>query len=317
MIFCKRTSSNGDKVFAVSVAGGTINTTGFTLGVPNPNGMSVATYGANLCSTGREVLLPFVSTPTGAGFLRICPVSLAVTVNPLNREFYPEASHPNIIKLANGKYILGFSSGSTGGVTGRNLKLEIYTEDALLAPFNIPNIDYPNKNKIIGVANSTTVAKNTALVRLDGVVNKEDNLGKRFASVSKQKVYLNDFLTLNKKIDYSRLRMKTATGSTASGGSDTTILNIYGSRGGVVEYLALGTTGTTSTSDINNFKVTVDGNLEQTLTTNSAMATQSITSYNGIANIFPINLEFNDSITLKVRCSQPGIPYTLVYREEF
>jgi hypothetical protein len=239
---------------------------------------------------------------------------LAVSVSPLNREFYPETLHPNIIKLANGKYILGFSSGATGGVTGRNLKLEIYTEDALLAPFNIPNIDYANKNKIIGVANSTTVAKNTALVRLDGVVNKEDNLGKRFASVSKQKVYLNDFLTLNKKIDYSRLRMKTSTGSTASGGSDTTILNIYGSRGGVVEYLALGYVS--SSGDINNFKVTVDGNLEQTLTTNAAMSTQSTSSYNGIANIFPINLEFNDSITLKVRCSQGGISYTLFYREE-
>lgn len=316
MIFCKRTSTNTDKVFAVSVAGGTINTTGFTLGTPNPTGMSVSAYGAYLCSTGKEVLLPFHSTPTGAGFFRICPVSLAVSVSPLNREFYPETSHPNIIKLANGKYILGFSSGATGGVTGRNLKLEIYTEDALLAPFNIPNIDYANKNKIIGVANSTTVAKNTALVRLDGVVNKEDNIGKRFASVSKQKVYLNDFLTLNKKIDYSRLRMKTSTGTTLSGGVDTTVLNIYGSRGGVVEYLVLNTSGS-GAGQINNFKVTVDGNLEQTINTNTAMSTQATTSYYGNANVFPINLEFSDSITLKVQCNQSSIPYTLVYREEF
>ena len=82
-----------------------------------------------------------------------------------------------------------------------------------------------------------------------------------------------------------------------------------------MEYLALGYAS--STGEINNFKVTVDGNLEQTLTTNAAMSTQGTGSYNGIANIFPINLEFNDSITLKVRCSISNIPYTLVYREEF
>jgi len=316
MIFCKRTSTTTDKVFAVSVAGGTINTTGFTLGTPNPTGMSVSAYGAYLCSTGKEVLLPFHSTPTGAGFFRICPVSLAVSVSPLSREFYPETQHPNIIKLTNDKYVLGYSSGAVSGVTGRNLKLEIYRESALLAPFNIPNIDYPNKNKVIGVASSTTEAKNTALIKVDGLINKEDNLGKRFASVSKQKIYLNDFLTLNKKIDYSRLRMKTSTGSTASAGSDTTVLNIYGSRGGVVEYLVLHTSGSGG-GQINNFKVTVDGNFEQIITTNAAMSTQSTSSYYGNANVFPINLEFNDSITLKVQCSQSSIQYTLVYREEF
>lgn len=315
-IFCERTSSNTDKIFAVSVAGGTINTTGFTLGLASLTGLNVSSYGANLCSTGKEVLLAFHSTPTGAAFYRICPVSFAVSINPLNREFYPETLHPNIFKLANGKYVLGFSSGGTSGVTGRNLKIEIYTEDALLSPFNIPNVDYPIKNKIIGVANSTTAAKDTALIRLQGAVNKEDNLGKRFASVFRQKIYLNDFLTLNKKIDYSRLKMKTSSGTTnSSSGQDTTILNIYGSRGGVVEYLVLSTG--TSSGQINNFKVTVDGDLEQIINTNAAMSTQSTTSWQGNANVFPINLEFNDSITLKVNCSIASIPYTLFYKEEF
>ena len=313
-LFCKRTTSGTDKVIVVNIAGGTINTTGNALEIPSLSGLSLATYGGHLCDTGRELLLPFSSNDIKAGFFRICPSSLSVTIYIYDVAVYSEQRPTTIVKLSNNDYLLGYSSGGTSGVTGRALRLDLFDEESLLAPYNIAGINYPNKVKAIGQVESFTSAKGMASIKLFGDLSEENNLSRRFASVRGQKVYLNDNLTLNKKIDYSRLRMKTSTGSTASGGSDTTILNIYGSRGGVVEYLALGYVS--SIGEISNFKVIVDGNLEQTLTTNAAMSTQSTSSYNGIANIFPINLEFNDSITLKVRCSQTSIPYTLVYREE-
>jgi hypothetical protein len=315
-LFCKRTTSGTDKVIVVNIAGGTINTTGNALEIPALTGLSIAVYGAHLCSTGNELLLPFSSTTIKAGFFRICPSSLSVTIYIYDVAVYSEQKNTTLVKLSNNDYLLGYSSGAVSGVTGRALRLDLFDEESLLAPYNIADISYPNKVKVIGQVESLTPAKGMASIKLFGDLSEENNLSRRFASVRRQKVYLNDNSTLNKKVNYSRLRVKSVTGTTnSSGGASTTLLNLFGSRGGIIDYVIFSTSSSGSGS-VTDFRVIADGDLEYVILGGSAMTTQSTTSFQGNANVFPLNIEFTDSINLRTICGQSSIAYTLVYREE-
>jgi hypothetical protein len=316
MIFCKRTSSNANKVFAVSVAGGTINTTGFTLEIPSLPGLSIAVYGSYLCSTGNELLLPFSSDTIKTGFFRICPSSLSVTIYIYDVAVYSEQRPTTIVKLSNNDYLLGYSSGAVSGVTGRALRLDLFDEESLLAPYNIPGINYPNKVKAIGRVESLTSAKGMASIKLFGDLSEENNLSRRFASVRRQKVYLNDNLTLNKKVNYNRLRVKSVAGTTVSSGASTTLLNLFGSRGGIIDYVIFSTPSGGGSNSVTDFRVIADGDLEYVILGGSAMTTQSSTSYLGNANVFPLNIEFTDSINLRAICGASSISFTVFYREE-
>jgi hypothetical protein len=312
-LFCKRTTSGTDKVIVVNIAGGTINTTGNALEFPSLTGLGLATYGGHLCDTGRELLLPFSSTTIKAGFFRICPSSLSVTIYIYDVAVYSEQRPTTVVKLNNNDYLLGYSSGAVSGVTGRALRLDLFDEESLLAPYNIPDINYPNKVKAIGQVESFTSAKGMASIKLFGDLSEENNLSRRFASVRRQKVYLNDNLTLNKKVNYSRLRVKSVTGT--SGGTSITLLNLFGSRGGIIDYVIFGT-ASGGTSNVTDFRVIADGDLEYVILGGSAMTTQSTTSFFGNANVFPLNIEFTDSINLRTIYAPSGVPFTVFYREE-
>jgi hypothetical protein len=210
-----------------------------------------------------------------------------------------------IHKLNNDKFLVCYSQGAAAAPLGLQIKQGIYSLSNL-----VTHLD----SKYIGKARNNYPAKSLALLDLAGVLTNRDNVERSPAAIFKSEIVLNEFSSLQSKINTANLKAKCFSGTGGSGSTDFITLNLANSKGGIIDYLILGAVG--SVYQLNNIKITKDGNPESFTSYGSAVSGQSTTSYQGNLNLIPIGEEFKNSITLKINLSGASVPYSVIYREE-
>lgn len=305
----KRGSSGSDRILGIDVTGGTISNNGIIFTLPTPNTLANETT-SGVFATANRAYFPAINTDANIlGCLYEIDLDTnSVSLIKLNPNEFPNTNTPCLMihKLNNNKFLVGYSQGAAAAPLGLQIKQGIYSLASL-----ITHLD----SKYIGKCRNNCMAHMQASVDLAGVTTGRDNLERSPAAVFKGEIVLNDLYSLQPKINTSNLKAKCFSGTSGSANADTTTLNISNSKGGIIDQIILGTQGG-GVYQLNNTKITKDGNPESFSAYGSAVSGQSNTSYNGNINLIPIGEEFKNSITLKINLSGASVPYSILYREE-
>jgi hypothetical protein len=305
----KRGSSGADRILGIDVTGGTISTTGIIFTLPTPNTLVSGSI-SGVFATANRAYFPVINTDASIlGCLyEIDPDTNTVSLIRLNPSEFPNTSNPCLMihKLNNDKFLVCYSQGAAAAPLGLQIKQGIYSLSNL-----VTHLD----SKYIGKARNNYPAKALALLDLAGVLTNRDNVERSPAAIFKSEIVLNEFSSLQPKINTTNLKAKCFSGTGGSANADATTLNLQNSKGGIIDYLILGT-ASGSVYQLNSTKITKDGNPESFTSYGSAVSGQSTTSYQGNLNLIPIGEEFKNSITLKINLSGSSVPYSVIYREE-
>ena len=305
----KRGSSGADRILGIDVTGGTISTAGIIFTLPTPNTLANESVSGIFATTNRAYF-PVINTDANilGCIYEIDPDTNSVSLIRLNPNEFPNTSNPCLMihRLNNNKFLVGYSQGAASAPLGLQIRQGIYSLSSL-----ITHLD----SKYIGKSKNNCMAHMQASVDLAGVITGRDNLERSPAAIFKGEIVLNDLYSLQPKINTSNLKAKCFSGTSGSGSTDTTTLNISNSKGGIIDHIILGTSSG-GTYQLYNTKITKDGNPESFTAYGSAVSGQSTTSHFGNLNLIPIGEEFKNSITLKINLSGASVAYSILYREE-